>query len=274
MPDASALPVSPLAAFRFRDFRLFQLGGLLSTVSMQMQSVAVGWQVYALTGRAIDLGYVGLAQFLPAIALSPLTGPVADRFDRRRVLLFCHGLLLLSAALLFALSRQPRPSISLIYAVLTLVGIARAFQGPAGQALMPNLVPLHVFPNAVAWSSSTWQVAVVAGPALGGLMYAVGGAPEVYGAAVVLELVTLCVLVPIRPRAGAASTQLASWRDVSAGLRFVWQNPIILGAISLDLFAVLLGGAVALLPIFARDILHVGPERPRPAAQRAGGRAR
>jgi MFS family permease len=251
--------VAPLAAFRFRDFRLFQLGGLLSTIGMQMQSVAVGWQVYALTGQALDLGYVGLAQFLPAIVLAPVTGPVADRFDRRYVLVLCHALLSASAFLLFALSRQAQPSTALIYVVLALIGTARAFQGPAGQALMPNLVPLPVFANAVAWGSSTWQVAVVAGPALGGVLYANGGAPAVYCAALMLELSTLSVLFALRPRPSALSKRSPSFTEVSAGLRFVWRNPVILGAISLDLFAVLFGGAVALLPIFARDILHVGP---------------
>ncbi len=259
MSDSASLPLSPLAAFRFRDFRLFQLGGLLSTISMQMLSVAVGWQVYALTGQALDLGYVGLAQFLPAMAFCAITGPVADRFDRRQVLVACHALLLISAFFLFVLARQPRPSSALIYGVLVLIGTARAFQGPAGQALMPNLVPVHVFPNAVAWGSSTWQIAVVAGPALGGALYAAGGAAGVYGAAAVLELVTLWVLLAISARPTSAPKRAATLADVSAGLRFVWRNPVILGAISLDLFAVLFGGAIALLPIFARDILHEGP---------------
>lgn len=250
----------PLPAFRFRDFRLFQLGKLLSTLAMQMQGVAVGWQVYALTGSALDLGYVGLAQFLPAVAMSLVTGHVADRFDRKYVLAVCHAVLLGGTLLLYASARSAQPSVASIYVVLSLIGAARAFQGPASSALMPNLVPVESFPNAVAWSSSTWQAAVIAGPALGGVLYAQRAASGVYGTAIALEVVTLVVTCLLRPRAAARDKRGgATVRELLAGLRFIWEKPIILGAISLDLFAVLFGGAVALLPIFARDILHTGP---------------
>lgn len=265
MPDSS-LPTEtaatgPFAAFRYRDLRLFMLSALLSTVSMQMQAVAVGWQVYALTGRALDLGYVGLALFLPAVVFSFATGPAADRLDRRRLLIACHVLLSLGMLLLFALTTWS-PSVSAIYAVLVLIGSARAFQGPTGQAMMPSLVPVTVFPNAVAWSSSTWQISVVAGPALGGAVYAVGGARGVYACSAVLELITVSVLLLLRAGGrdpNAPPRAQSTLREVSAGLRFVWQKRVILGAISLDLFAVLFGGAVALLPIYARDILHTDP---------------
>ena len=252
-----------MSAFRYRDFRFFQLGKLLSTLAFQMQSVAVGWQVYALTGSALDLGYVGLAQFLPAVVMSLLTGHVADRFDRRRVLVACQLVLMTCTFLLLLSTKTERPSVLSIYAVLTLIGAARAFFGPASSALLPNLVPTEVFPNAVAWSSSTWQVAVIAGPALGGLLFGIGDASRVYGVALVLEVVTLLVLLLIRTRPApreATQTKGATLGELLAGLRYVWEKPIILGAISLDLFAVLFGGAVALLPIYARDILHVGPQ--------------
>ena len=252
--------VAPVSAFQFRDFRLFQLGRLSAALAMQMQGVAVGWQVYALTGSALDLGYVGLMQFLPALLMSLITGHVADRFDRRQVLVVCYTLMLVCTTLLFFSSRSPAPSVWGIYAVLLLVGTARAFLGPASSALMPNLVPSENFPSAVAWSSSTFQVAVVAGPALGGLLYSVGSATQVYGIAMVLELLTLLLMCLVRVRSTQSSSKGRSFDDLIAGLRFVWEKPVILGAISLDLFAVLFGGAVALLPIYARDILHIGPQ--------------
>jgi MFS family permease len=264
MPDSSTPTVPPgvssaFAAFQYRDFRLFQLAGLLSTVAMQMQGVAVGWQVYAITGKPLDLGYVGLALFTPALLLSFVTGQAADRIDRRRLLVACHALLCFASLLLLALAERAQPSLAALYASLALIGCARAFQGPSSQALLPNLVPLPVFPNAVAWSSTTWQVAVVAGPALGGVLYASSGARGVYTSAALLELITLLVLIAMRARAERSARARSSARELSAGLRFVWQKPVILGAISLDLFAVLFGGAVALLPIFAHDILHTGP---------------
>jgi MFS family permease len=232
---------------------------LLSTLSMQMASVAIGWQVYALTGSALSLGYVGLAQFLPAILLSIVTGHVADRFDRRLVLVVCHALLVLGMLGMFWLGRGARAEqVGTIYALLVLVGIARAFQAPASQALTPNLVPLSHFPSAVAWTSSIWQVAVVGGPALGGTLYAAGGGALVYGSAVALEIAAVLVLLCLRVQTTRKRAS-SSLREIVAGFGFVRQKPVILGALSLDLFAVLLGGAVALLPIYARDILHVGP---------------
>jgi MFS family permease len=265
MPDSSTLPPTPaipastpFVALRFRDFRLFLASALLSTIGLQMQAVAVGWQVYALTGKALDLGYVGLALFAPSLVFAMVTGQAADRIDRRKLLIACHALLLIASLSLMVvseLSRTPLP----IYAILLVIGTARAFQAPTGQALMPNLVPLSAFPNAVAWSSTTWQISVVTGPALGGLLYAIGGARGVYACATLLELVTVIVLLGVRTRTARAAQTRNSLRELSAGLRFVWQKPVIFGAISLDLFAVLFGGAVALLPIYARDILHTGP---------------
>ncbi|HET6332183.1 MAG TPA: MFS transporter [Polyangiales bacterium] len=263
MPDSAGLsePVrapTPFVAFEFRDFRLFQASSLLSTIGLQMQAVAVGWQVYALTGKALDLGYVGLALFAPSLLFAMVTGQAADRIDRRKLLIACH-LLLLVASLALLLVTQVSKSTLAIYAILLVIGTARAFQAPTGQALMPNLVPLSAFPNAVAWSSTTWQISVVAGPALGGLLYAAGGAGKVYACATLLELITVSVLLAIRTRTARSGQTRNSMRELSAGLRFVWQKPVIFGAISLDLFAVLFGGAVALLPIYARDILHTGP---------------
>jgi MFS family permease len=251
--------LSPNAAFQHRDFRLYQAARFASTLGVQIQGVAVGWQVYSITGRPLDLGYVGLAQFLPAVLFLLATGHVADRFDRRNVLIVCHVLLSLASAGLFALARSGEPSVVSIFALLALIGSARAFAGPAGQALMPNLVPPQHFQNAVAWSSSIWQVSVVAGPALGGLINDAGGARTAYGACLGLELFAIAGYSMMQPRAGAAR-EAPSFERLLLGLRFIRDKRLLLGAISLDLFAVLLGGAIALLPIYARDILEVGPK--------------
>jgi MFS family permease len=248
------------AAFRYPDFRFFQAARLLATLGFQMLGVAVGWQVYTLTREPIHLGYVGLAQFLPAIGFALITGHAADRFERRRVLVLCHAVLASCAVALLLLTLTPRTSVWSIYMVLVAVGSARAFAGPASQALVPNLVPPRHFSNAVAWSSSIWHVATIAGPALGGFLYGVfNGAGPVYATAAALELAAVACLLLVKTRAGASGKKPASWNELLAGIRYVWKNQLILGAISLDMFAVLLGGAVALLPIYAHDILHVGP---------------
>lgn len=243
-------------------FRWYLVARLFGMIGFQMQGVAVGWQVYELTHRPLDLGLVGLAQFLPSLLFTLVAGDVADRFERRRLLMLCYGVLAGCTAVLAWLARLPSPEVSWIYATLVVVGIGRAFAGPAAQALVPNLVPSEHFPNAVAWSSSVWHVAVVAGPAIGGAVYAASGSANVYVIAAVLQLVALAAVgtLPIgrilAKRDGESTTALGR---LFAGLRFVWEKKVILGAISLDMVAVLLGGAVALLPIYAKDILHTGP---------------
>jgi len=264
MADGS-LPVTALArsnalrAFRSLDYRRFLGSRLLSILGLEMVNVAVGWQVYALTKRPLDLCYVGLAQFLPPLFLTLPAGHAADRFDRRRVVLLCHLAFGLCSGILAWLAlteiRTPVP----IFAVLVLLGCARAFNAPAAQALMPSLLPESDFPNAVAWNSSTFQVAKVVGPALGGGLYAIFGHPEaVYLLAAGLAVVDILVLLGVKTRTGRMEQKAASWATVLAGVRYVWENKIVLGAVSLDLFAVLLGGAIALMPIFAQDVLHVG----------------
>jgi MFS family permease len=256
--DAPARP-SALRAFAAADFRRFLSSRLLSILGLEMVSVAVGWQVYALTGRPLDLGYVGLAQFLPAVVLTLPAGHVADRFDRRRVVLVCHLAFGLCAALLAWLAYRRVSTPLPIFAVLVLVGIARAFNAPAAQALMPSLLPEKDFSNAVAWNSSSFQVATVAGPALGGGLYAaLGNAELVYLLATALAVADAAVLLRVRTRTGRMESGATSWSTVLAGVRYVVRNKVILGVISLDLFAVLLGGAAALMPVFARDVLHTG----------------
>ena len=253
-------PVSARAAFGHRDFRLYQVARLLSVIGTQMQSVAVAWQIYALTHRPLDLGFVGLAQFVPAFGLSLVTGHAADRFDRRRIVMACNVAVALCSLSLLGLSLSGRPSVLPIYVVLVLLGSARAFSGPAGQALMPSLVPPEHFSSAVAWSSSIWQIATILGPALGGVLYgALGNASGVYGVTALLLAASTFLVALLQPRPHDLETKAASWDTLLAGIRYVWRERIILGSVSLDLFAVLLGGAVALLPVFASDILHVGP---------------
>jgi MFS family permease len=246
-------------ALRHPDFRRYQIGRFGGLIATQMQGVAVGWQVYTLTGRALDLGLVGLAQFLPALVFWPFTGHAADRFDRRRVLVACHALLALCAGALFLLSKMHTPHVGAIYGVLVVVGVARAFAGPAGHALLPNLVPPEELPSAIGWGSSVFQLSVVVGPALGGLLHDWQGATFVYGTSAVLEVWSIGLLLAVRTRSHGDIRSGVSWASVGAGLAYVFRKKILLGAISLDLFAVLLGGAIALLPIFARDVLQAGP---------------
>jgi MFS family permease len=258
-PSAAA-PRAWRAAFAYRDFRLFQVARLVSILGMQMQSIAIGWQVYAITGRPLDLAWVGLAQFFPAACLSLPAGQVADRADRRRILLGCHAAMASLSLALMLVARSGSHDVGPIYAVLALVGVARAFLGPANQSMLPSLVPVEVFGNAVAWASSLWQSGTVVGPMLGGLVYGLAGAQTVYGAAAVSSLVALSLVSGMTPkpprRSNDGGPKRASLLD---GVRYVRKNGIVLGAISLDLFAVLLGGATALLPVYARDILGLGP---------------
>ena len=247
------------AALRHADFRRYQAARFASLLGTQMQGVAVGWQVYSLTGKPLDLGWVGLAQFLPAAVFWPLTGLVADRFDRRSVLASCHTVLGICALLLVWLSQMQAPSLAAIYAVLVVVGAARAFGGPAGHALSPNLVPRAELPNAIAWGSTIFHLAIATGPALGGVVYGASSARTVFVVHALLELSSVGMLVSLRTQSRGGANEDDAVGQVAAGLRYVFRRKILLGAISLDLFAVLLGGAVALLPIYARDILHSGP---------------
>jgi MFS family permease len=241
-----------------RDFMLYWCARIGATLAYQMISVGVGWQVYALTGSALDLGLVGLAQFLPSFVLVLVVGHVADRFDRRRTL---QASLLLQALATLALalgSYAGRMDVRAIFAVVTLIGAARAFQQPAMQALLPALVPRALLSRAIAANSSASQAAFIAGPALGGVLY-VAGPTMVYGVATALLAATVLTVAAIRLREPPAAPGKVTIESVFAGIRFIRSRPAVLGAISLDLFAVLLGGATALLPIYARDILHSGP---------------
>jgi MFS family permease len=246
-------------AFRHTNFRYYMTARFLGAMSSEMQSVAVAWQIYALTGRPIDLGLVGLAQFLPGVFLFLIAGHAADRMPRRRILLACNlGFVLCSAALMvFSLSGLR--SVYPVYAVLLAYGVVRAFNGPATQAFLPQLVPEEHFPNAVSWSSSIFQSALVAGPVAGGGIYALFGSPlPVYACAAAANFVSFLMILAVRVSAVNRKREPASLDTILDGIRYIWRNKLILGAISLDLFAVLLGGAVALLPVYAGEILKVG----------------
>ncbi len=248
-----------LAAFSYRDFRLFQGSRFLLTIGIQMQSVAVGWHVYEITRRPLDLGYVGLVQFLPLVGLSLIAGQTADRLDRRRILMTCHVAIALCAAALAMMTVLGIDSLLPVYAVLFLFGSVRAFIGPAAQSLLPYLVPQRELPSAVAWSSTIWQMAAICGPALGGIVYALAGPLAVYSTTAVLTMATFALTGLMRVNTEALEKRAISLATLFAGVGYVLRTKVILGTITLDLFAVLFGGAVALLPAFARDVLHSSP---------------
>jgi len=248
------------AAFRHPAFASYILGRFFIVAALEMQSVAVGWQIYEITKRPFDLGLVGLAQFLPGILLFLVSGHAADRFDRRKVLLVCYAgftacsSLLLSTAFLTAHSVRP------IYAVLVLLGVVRSFNGTAGRALLPQLVSSDHFQNAVAWNASTFQAATILGPSVGGFIYALSRGPSaVYAIAAVTGVIAFVALLRVHVQTPARPREQTTLSSVLAGLRFIKKEKIILGSLSLDLFAVLFGGAAALLPVYARDILNAGP---------------
>jgi MFS family permease len=223
-----------------------------------MVSVAIAWQVYERTGDPLALGLSGLFQFVPLAVLAPFTGTAADRWDRRRLLVACHLVFLAGVFALLEIGGRAELGVAPIYGVLAVLGAVRAFWMPTGQALLPALVPQAEFARAVAWSSANFQVASIGGPALGGALLGVGDARTVYLASAALVLAALVFLLRMRFRPEARAASAGGPGELFAGFRYVRSQRVILGAISLDLFAVLLGGAVALMPIFAEEILHAG----------------
>ena len=252
-------------AFHYPNFVSYTFARFFIVVALEMQSVAVAWQVYEITLRPLDLGYVGLAQFAPGFVLFLFAGHAADVLDRRKLLMWCYAGFGLCSALLLAISWRAPHSVHAIYVVLVLLGVFRSFSFPVSRALLPQLVPEEHFSNAVAWNASTFQIATIAGPAIGGIAYAAFHGPHaVYALAVTVSVISSALTFRIRPLPASREKQLAekapiSLRTVLAGFRFIWDKKLILGSISLDMFAVLLGGAVALLPVYAREILHTGP---------------
>ena len=249
----------PYAALRHRDFRLYLFGSLFAALGGNMQAVAVGWEIYERTGRALALGWVGLVQAVPVILFALPFGQLADRCDRRRLVMAGLVVTIASSAALAYWSFVRGP-VGVFYLLLFSGAVARALNWPAVAALMPTLVPRPAFSNAVTWNSARFQVAAVAGPALGGFLLAVtGSAGAVYALTAGLMLLFLVLLACMASRPVQRSPEPMSVQSLLAGLGFVWRTKVVLAAITLDLFAVLLGGATALLPIYAKDILRVGP---------------
>jgi len=253
-------------AFRSKDFRLYQMARLLVILGAEAQSVAVAWQVYQITDSALSLGYTGLALFMPGLFFMLPAGHVADRYDKRGIILVCYSVQAVATAALLWIALHPVHSILPIYAVLFLIGTGRCFSGPAASAMLPTLVPQEDFVNAVTWGASIYQTANAVGPMFGGLLFtltfaALGrmrGAPIVYCFTLAMLVGFLALVSGIGPRPATGEKKAFDAKTVLAGLQYVAQTRLLLGSISLDLFAVLLGGAVALMPIFAHDVLHAG----------------
>ncbi|MFN3402895.1 MAG: MFS transporter [Cytophagaceae bacterium] len=255
----------PYQALRYPEYRLFISSRLFLTLGIQMQTVIVGWQVYKITNDPFSLGLIGLAEFLPAISVSLFAGHAADVVPRKQIIIPSLALLsLCSIALLsyslnedFLLQHGAVP----IYIIIFLSGFARGFIGPALFSFMPQLIERKAYSNAITWNSSTWQMAAVAGPAIGGIAYGFLGVELSYLIDLIFILLSLFLMLMVKSKPLPESSESNSMLDrIKTGIRFVFNNQIILSAISLDLFAVLFGGAVALLPVFAKDILHAGPE--------------
>lgn len=247
-----------LAAFSHPAFRLYWSARFCATFAVQIIAVAVAWQVYDLTRDPLDLGILGMVQFLPLLLLVFITGSVADRYGHRRVMIASIAVEVLCAIAILSFAWRGLSSPLPIFVALTVLAVARAFFGPASQSLVVHLVPKHDFANAVGWNSSAWQIASIVGPVAGGLLYGVG--PLVaYGTAVVMLVVSLVMLLRIPEPPAPPEIRRITFASLFDGIHFIRSEKIVLGAISLDLFAVLLGGAVALLPVYARDILQLGP---------------
>ncbi|MFN8420980.1 MAG: MFS transporter [Anaerolineae bacterium] len=260
----SAAKHDPYAAWRHRDFRLFFLSRVVGVLGEQMVGTAVGWQLYQLTGSELALGLVGLVQVLPIITLSLFAGTVVDRTYRRRIAIMAHSLLTvcsLALLLLTVTGMANTGALVLIYICLLGIGVARTFYTPAESSMLPLLVPSQDFTNAVMWSSNSWQLASVFGPAVSGIVIARFGGPQsVYLLDVLAGVIAVTLLLMIRAKQTNFSNEPFSLQSISAGAKFIFDTKVILAAVTLDMFAVLFGGAVALLPVYATDILKVGAD--------------
>lgn len=254
----SSAPARADSLFQHRSFVAFWLARTTSSFGFQMLSIAVGWQIYSITGRAWDLGLIGLVQFLPAVLLALPAGHVADQFDRRRVVLFGQLTEWVAIAVLAGLTLAQRTDEVIILGLVFIISVARTLEAPSLQSMLPALVPPAMLARATAANGASMQTASMLGPALGGFLY-VAGPGVVYLTAGLLYLISIVMVSRLRYEHAPPKRTPATFESVFAGVRFIRNRPDVLGVISLDLFAVLLGGATALLPIFAKDILHTGP---------------
>jgi MFS family permease len=257
------MSTGPYAALKLSDFRLLLIGRVIGTVAVQIQAIAVGWQIYSITKNPLSLGLIGLAEALPAIGVALYAGHVADVVDRRKIALWSLAALIVSMALLASASfmiSDKNLLVTIIFVVVALSGFARGFYGPAVWGMMSDIVPRPLLPNASAWSSTSWQASAVAGPMLGGFIYGWSSAAHTYLVSFFLLLGCFTAFCFIKSRTQLnPSKGVSVLANISEGLRFVFSNQMVLGAMALDLFAVLFGGAVALLPIFASEVFHMGP---------------
>lgn len=254
-----ATPNDGYVAFRYRDFRLHCSARFLYGIALSMQTVAIGWYIYSVTKSPLALGFSGLASFLPPAFLALFTGHLADTLNRRLIISVAFTVSATVSLLLAGLALQGTRNIDLIYACILINSCARAFANPAAQSLTPSLVPRQHFANAITWYSSAWSSSRIVGPALGGLLYIFGSSVAFFVASVLFAISAFCVFLIAtnsKPQEGRGAI---TWATVSAGLQFIWSHKVILGGISLDLVAVLFGGATALLPVVTQDILHTGP---------------
>jgi MFS family permease len=259
MSASSSAPERSTLAFSYPGFRFFWLTTLAVSFAVQIMSVSIAWQIYDVTGSALLLGLVGLSLFLPALVLILVTGLTADRLNRRFIMATCLGVELACALGFLVFVNAQAHEVWPIFAILVVLGTARAFWGPAAQSLAPNLVPPEALANAITVNMSAWQFASIMGPAAGGLLY--GISPTVaFGTGGLLLAAGLVFVLLIPKPAQRESHQATSLETIFGGFRYIFSNKVVLGAISLDMFAVLMGGAVALLPIYAKDILHAGPQ--------------
>lgn len=255
---STAISGNGFSVLRHRNFAFYLSARVLGTLAVQMQSVAIGWQVYQMTGSLFDLGLIGLAQFAPFLLLILPAGHIADRYNRRNIIAWCLTAQLACALALLAFTMTGLSIVWPVFAVLVLFGSARAFMMPATQAVLVNMVPKESFSRALALSSSSSHIAIILGPTLGGLLY-IFGPKVVYLISSALLVLSVLLMRATTPAPQIVKREPVSWSTLLEGLHFVWSRPIMLGAISLDLFAVLFGGATALLPALAHDVLHIGP---------------
>jgi MFS family permease len=249
------------AAFRIPAYRLYFLGNLVFILGLQMLKVAVGWEMYERTGSALNLGFVGLVQYIPQLALVSVAGHITDIHNRKRVLMGAVGLTA-AAAIVLAFNATVKGPLFVMYACLFAAGVARAFWMPSRAALLPRIVPLSIFPNAVSWNTSAFEISSFVGPSIGGsLIYYAGGVTSVYvfNAVLITAFVILLSRVPYKHEPPVSPARM-SFSSFAEGLKFIWNTKVVLPVMMLDMFGVLLGGATALMPIFAKDILHVGAQ--------------
>jgi MFS family permease len=256
--ETSAAPAESANAMHYARFQLYWLARAAAVMAIQITSVSVGWAIYELTRSAFMLGLVGLVQFVPSLLLVLLTGQIADRYSRRNIMLGCTLLEALCVGFILVEIEAGISSVIPIFIALIGFGVARAFFGPAVQSLMANVVPARALPSAISWSTGAWQLATILGPVIGGLLYGIS-AGIAFGTALALFALASLLSVFIRDGRRTGGKKAAGWSDVMAGFSYVRSQPVVLGAISLDLFIVLLGGATALLPVVALDILEAGP---------------